>query len=84
MPSSEHRDVHSFLAACSHSGRPTITSTCCPVAAGGGIRVVSRVDCSHHAGKARLADACKWVPNFHLLLSLPSLAFVVPVSHVGL
>jgi len=45
---------------------------------------VSRIDCSHHTGKTRLADACKWVSNFWLLLSLPSLVFIVPVSHVSL
>ena len=60
MSSSEHRNVHSLLTACSSSGwSPTITSTCtCPVTASGGICVVSRIDCGHHAGKTRLADAC--------------------------
>ena len=115
MSCSEHRNVHSLLIASSPSGSPTITSSCCPVAASGGICVVSRIDCSHHTGKTRLADACvcavlsksfyqsqgstiggkkhldigllktcKWVPNFWLLLSLPSLVFIVPVSHVSL
>jgi len=84
MSCSEHRNVHSLLAASSPSGSPTITSTCCPVTASGGICVVSRIDCSHHTGKTRLADACKWVSNFWLLLSLPSLVFIVPVSHVSL
>lgn len=58
MSCREHRNVHSFLAACSPGGSSTITSTWCAVTASGRIRVVSGVDCSHHAGKARLADAC--------------------------
>ena len=31
-----------------------------------------------------LLKTCKWVSNFRLLLSLPSLVFIVPVSHVSL
>ena len=81
MSGRKHRNVHPFLAAGAPCG---ITFTRCAITASGRICVVSRVDRSHNTGKACLADACKWIPHFLLLLHLPSLAFIVPVSHMSL